>query len=153
MVKDKKSWREVIISLTYGFLIILWLYAALSKLADFAQFKREMGKQVFPEIISQVLIYIIPGFELLTVLLLMISRTFMLGLYASLSLLSVFTVYIGMGVTHLFPKVPCSCGGILGKMGWTSHLFFNLFFLALTITTILIQKKGGQAIQSESNKN
>src|SRR5690606_12191987 len=34
--------------------------------------------------------------------------------------------------------IPCSCGGVLEKMGWTEHLVFNISFIVLAFVGILL---------------
>lgn len=49
-----------------------------------------------------------------------------------------FTAYIVI-ILHFSYFVPCSCGGILEKLGWTEHLIFNVVFVLLAIVAILLQ--------------
>ncbi len=44
-----------------------------------------------------------------------------------------FTVYIGLVLTGLFGRVPCSCGGVLSSLGWEAHFLFNVCILALAV--------------------
>ena len=56
----------------------------------------------------------------------------------ALILMMLFTGYAGLVLAHYFGQVPCSCGGVLKNMGWTTHFVFNLFFLLLTAMGIYI---------------
>jgi hypothetical protein len=47
-----------------------------------------------------------------------------------------FTTYIII-ITRFSPYVPCSCGGVLQKLGWTEHLVFNIVFVVLAATGII----------------
>jgi len=67
-----------------------------------------------------------------------IKRTRVAGLVFSFWMLLVFTVYIAVAMSKWFGKVPCSCGGILSKMSWGTHLSFNILFLLLTVLGIYI---------------
>lgn len=129
-------------------LILLWVYAAASKLMDWDHFKWEMRNQVLPVPLKEALIYVLPLIELITAGLLIYEKTFAAGIWSSLILLTLFTGYIGLVLGHTFRHIPCSCGGILQHMGWTEHLVFNLFFAALTIATILIFRRGGKVTAS-----
>ena len=122
-------------------LVLLWVYAAISKLIDFDHFKHEMHIQMLFPIVQILLIYFLPITELITALLLVFEETHLKGLYTSLVLMTLFTGYIILVLMHVFRHVPCSCGGILEHMSWFVHLFFNLFFLALILTTIFIFKR------------
>lgn len=111
--------------------ICLWIYAAVSKLADFETFQRQMSKQVFGFGFENLLTWMLPTIELFAVALLIFSNTRFLGFLLSFSLMAVFTAYIILVISGFFPRIPCTCGGILGNMGWHQHLYFNLFFLLL----------------------
>src|SRR5690606_23761035 len=50
--------------------------------------------------------------------------------------MTAFTVYIYL-ILNYSPFVPCSCGGILEKMGWTEHLWFNIIITLLAIVITL----------------
>ena len=118
-------------------LILLWVYAAASKLLDYETSRSQMVSQVFPVWISHILVWAVPVVELATAGLLLISQTRRAGLYASMFLLSAFTFYIALILTGLFGPIPCSCGGVLEQLTWSQHLLFNLLFLALTLVAIV----------------
>jgi len=122
-------------------LILLWTYAAVSKLAQFDHFKDQMSIQAFGRSAGLYLIYILPATELITVALLSFPLLRITGLYISISLLIVFTIYILLILLYFFPVVPCSCGGILEKLGWTPHLIFNLAFIAINIYALITLKR------------
>ena len=115
---------------------VLFLYAAYSKLSDYEQSKTAMLKQVFPRSISLMLTWAIPATELTLAGLLCIPQTRLKGLYASLFLLIIFTIYIAITMNGAFGKIPCSCGGILQKMNYKTHILFNISFIILAITGI-----------------
>ncbi|WP_421943334.1 MauE/DoxX family redox-associated membrane protein [Pedobacter sp.] len=120
-------------------LILLWIYAALQKLSDFEEFRRSMYNQVFPSWFVFALLFMLPASELVAAGLLFFERTRQSGILLSAGLLSAFTVYIALILLHYFPRVPCSCGGVLSILGWREHLAFNLAFLALSVSAMLIQ--------------
>jgi len=35
--------------------------------------------------------------------------------------------------------MPCGCGGVIEKMSWIQHLWFNLIFLALSIFALRLK--------------
>lgn len=121
--------------------ILLWVYTAGSKLVNFATYKLEMEHQVFSLFFSHLLIILIPAAELFTALLLLFSKTNKLGLIFSLLLIFSFTVYIALILVNYFPKIPCSCGGVIGTLGWKAHLVLNLIFLAAAILALFNKPK------------
>jgi putative oxidoreductase len=132
-----KYFRE----LTVFLLVLLWVYAAASKLIEFPHFKHEMHNQVFFPFIQELLIYLLPPVELVVAVMLSYSKTEKLGLYVSALMLMLFTGYIALAKLHFFRRIPCSCGGILEHMGWTAHLIFNMFFLALIMVAVFGTKE------------
>jgi len=126
-------------------LIILWVYAAISKLADFPRFQREMNNQRLWPAVKVFLTYCLPPIEIATAVLLTFSPSLLKGLYTSLILLTLFTGYIALALLNFFKHVPCPCGGILTNMSWMTHLIFNILLIILTIYPILIIKRKEQA--------
>jgi putative oxidoreductase len=119
-------------------IVLMWCYAALSKIIDYDKARSEMLAQVFPIWISEILLWAVPAAELLTAALIVYSGTRIAGLRISLGLLTCFTLYIGLVVTGIFGRIPCSCGGIMEGMTWGQHMAFNLFFIATTISALYL---------------
>ena len=128
-----------------GLIALLWFYAAINKLLDFQSFIQAMHKQPLIRSLQVLLIYGLPPAEMLTGILLIVRKTILSGLCISAILLVVFTVYTGLILLRFFHRVPCACGGLIGHMGWSFHLWFNIAFLALTLISIMIgkRKEGG----------
>lgn len=124
-------------------LILLFTYAAASKLGDLEKFRGQLYLQPFPQKFADLLLYLLPGAELFVVVLLLSDRFRAAGLIASLVLLAAFTVYISMGLLHVWKRVPCSCGGILEHMGWGAHLAFNWAFMIINIAGIRLHREPG----------
>lgn len=147
MIKTEKPTAGLIVTVITAALIFLWVYAAVSKLINYEQSRSQMLNQVFPVAIAKSLVWAVPFTELLISVLLSFLKTRLYGLYGSLILLISFTLYIGLVMNRVFDRIPCSCGGILNKMSWEQHLIFNIVFMILTITAILLSvhlKKGGR---------
>jgi hypothetical protein len=130
--------KKVIIEIISVLLILLFVYAAVSKLLDYSTFKVQLGKSPFISSFSSLISWMLPTIEIIVGILLSMERTRALGLFASLFLLSMFTSYIYI-ILHYSYYIPCSCGGILEKMGWSTHFWFNLSFIAITITGLFLE--------------
>lgn len=117
--------------------ILLFSYAALSKLWDFNLFKIQLGQSPLLTAFAGWVAWGIPIIELLTALLLAIPKYRLVALYAALGLMSLFTLYI-IAILKFSDFVPCSCGGIFERMGWQEHLIFNVVFVILAILGILM---------------
>lgn len=118
-------------------LIVLFIYAATSKLWDFGQFKVQLGQSPVLTAYADGLAWMVPGVEYLLALLLLFNGTRLAAFYSSLALMVMFTTYILL-VLNFSDYIPCSCGGVLEDLGWTEHIVFNLFFVALAIIGIIL---------------
>lgn len=119
-------------------LIILWIYAAGSKLLEYNSFKHQLTLQHFPGSTESTMSWLLPAIEILAATLLTIPRTIHYGLYLSAILMTIFTLYIAFILTGINNKAPCSCGGVLSMLSWKSHLVFNLTFLSINAWTIQV---------------
>jgi hypothetical protein len=123
-------------------LIFLFTYAGVNKLADHGLFQSQLS--VFPFIYSfaALLSWLIPVSELLIVLLLLFQRSRLYAFIASFALLAAFTIFLIILVASGI-SLPCSCGGVIAKLSWKQHIVFNLFFIALSMLGIFLQKRSG----------
>jgi hypothetical protein len=124
-------------------LIFLFAYTAVSKLLNLEVFKQTMMVAHIPTGLAGVVSVFVPVSELVLVLLLSANQTKRSGLYGSLIIMLVFTLYIIYMKTWL-PKLPCSCGGIIQKLTWNQHLLLNLVLTVLTGYAIVSDKKSGK---------
>ena len=121
-MKTKKTGITTFISI---FFILLFCYAAISKIMDFEKFQIQMTESTLLSTFAGFLPYIIVISEFIIAGLLCYRITQNAGLLASFILMLFFTGYIAhMLLTS--ENLPCSCGGILEKMSWTQHLYFNI---------------------------
>ncbi|MDR3716762.1 MAG: hypothetical protein P4L51_28475 [Puia sp.] len=118
-------------------LVFLFIYAALSKLWVFGTFELQLSRSPYITRYAGTVAWALPTGEILVCLALIYPPTRLLGLSGALTLMSLFSLYIYI-MLHYSYYTPCSCGGVLSLMGWTTHLYFNLFFVALCITGIVI---------------
>lgn len=124
--------RTTLIDIIVTLIVCMYLYASSSKYFDFPAFQRAMHNQPFPDWFSTFLTLFIPPAEIIVIVLLIFQKSRKTGFLASTVLMGLFTIYIAAILLHLFPRVPCSCGGIIRLLTWNQHLLFNLFFLALS---------------------
>lgn len=130
--------KEVLLNMISALLILLFLYAATNKLLDYQKFKVQIGQSPILTDYAGFVAWFIPGIEIFIVLALVFDKTKLIGLYASFSLMTMFTAYIVV-ILNFAERVPCSCGGILDKLGWTEHLIFNIAFVLLALIALIIQ--------------
>jgi|HubBroStandDraft_3_1064219.scaffolds.fasta_scaffold176416_1 putative oxidoreductase len=117
-------------------LILLFVYTGCSKLFDLESFTHTLYNQPIPRPLVPLLVLILPALEIATAACLLFDRTRLIGLYSGLALLTVFTLYIGAILVHLFTKVPCSCGGIFRRLSWGQHFWLNLALLILAAAAL-----------------
>lgn len=134
------SKKQVRIECIAALLIVLFLYASLSKFLDFTTFIGEINNQPLPNSWTPFLAWFIPCSEIAIALALLFDYTRMLGFYASLVVMVIFTLYTMVILFHFFSYIPCSCGGVIKKLTWRQHLAFNLFFVALSFYGIILQR-------------
>jgi len=113
------------------------VYAAVSKLADFAGFRADMYNQPLPAFAKHILIWAVPATELIIAALLISNTARLAGLYASFALMVAFTFYTVVILLHFFDYIPCSCGGIIKNLSWPQHLVLNGFFVLMALIGII----------------
>lgn len=133
--------RKIIIEIISSLLILLFLYASVSKWLAFKSFIGDMNNQPFPNWMTPWLVWSIPSLEVIIAILLIFDRTRLAGLYASLVLMGAFTVYTAAVLLHAFRYIPCSCGGVIRRLTWPQHLVFNLFFVGISMAGIILLKR------------
>jgi len=131
--------------------IILFVYSAISKLIDFENFQVQIAQSPLLSAFANPIAYGVIIGELLIAILLSISKTKKIGLYLFLGFMIAFTVYIYL-ILNYSPFVPCSCGGVLEKMGWNEHLWFNLFF-SISAMYVIINDSENTNHKSKSYEN
>lgn len=146
-MKSKKIAIEIICFL----FILLFTYAALTKLMDYQKFVVQIGQSPLLTNYAKVLAWAVPLLELIIAGMLAVRRFRMIGLYASFTLMVMFTSYI-VAILQLDKNIPCSCGGVLESLGWTEHLIFNSAFVVLGITGVLLYTREKDPGNNEKTK-
>jgi len=122
--------KSLLIELISAFLILLFIYTALTKFYNLPTFRYVLGKSDLLSPFAGFLSVVIPVTELLISAFLFKQNTRLTGLYASFGLMSIFTLYVGFML--LFKAhLPCTCGGIINHLPWTAHFIVNI-----AVTTI-----------------
>lgn len=129
-----------ILDVICGLLILLFMYAGVSKLMEYGTFKLQLSKSPFITQFADTISWALPAGEVIICSLLAFEKTRLLGLYASLFLMTLFTAYIYTMLNYSY-YIPCSCGGILSQMGWSTHFWFNIGFTLLTIAGIYLKSR------------
>jgi putative oxidoreductase len=144
-----ESKAERFLKISASIIALLWFYAAVSKLMNFEHFKEAIQKQPLWPAMKAVVTYGLLPFEILLGIMLITEKRVMRGLYLSAASFLLFFGYTALILSKVFGGVPCACGGLIERMGWTFHLWFNLGFFALTLITIIIHKKERSRVTSK----
>lgn len=116
---------------------LLFLYSAADKLYDYEKFRIQLGQSPMLTNFADEVAWLVPFIEILISLALVIPRTILIGLYASFSLMVMFTAYV-IVIMNYSEYIPCSCNGILEGASWGQHLAFNIAFVLLAIGGIVL---------------
>lgn len=131
-----KTASEVIVIL----LIVLFLGTAADKWMDHETFRDGLRKSPFLISYAGLLSHAVPLAEFATVVMLLFKRTVLWGLYSAVFLMSAFTSYI-YALMHYSYYVPCKCHAALESLTWEQHLLFNLIFLGLAVTGVILKSR------------
>lgn len=135
-----KYFKKIIPFAVSIFFVILFCYAAISKILDFEKFQDQISASPLLNGFSQFLPYTIIIVEVIIAGLLCYRKTRTIGLIGSLVLMLIFTGYITL-LLSTSKNLPCSCGGILEKMSWSQHLYFNMGCVILSLIALGLNLK------------
>ncbi|MEP1487440.1 MAG: MauE/DoxX family redox-associated membrane protein [Algibacter sp.] len=135
----KSKTKLILLEIISLLLVVLFVYAAANKMMDYTRFKVQLEQSPILRDLAYLVAWSIPALEIIIVFLLVIPKYRLLGLYASFFLMVLFTTYLIIILNFFESKdIPCSCGGILNKLGWKTHIYFNLFFIIISAIGITI---------------
>ncbi|WP_394368345.1 DoxX family protein, partial [Faecalibacter rhinopitheci] len=132
----RSNFKHITITIISYLFILLFVYAAISKIMDFETFQVQLGQSPILSAYAGVIAYGVIATELIIAGLFIFKRTRLVAYYGGYMLMVAFTVYIYL-ILNFSDYIPCSCGGILEKMGWTEHLVFNVVFVVFAVVGIL----------------
>lgn len=136
-----KTLKSRFVEYTSYFFILLFCYASISKIMDFENFQVQVAQSPLLSAYAIRATYGVLIFELVVCFLLIFDRSRFAGLIGAYALMVLFTLYIYL-ILHFSDYVPCSCGGILEKMDWNTHLIFNLIcVIAVAIALLMIAER------------
>lgn len=136
-VTHKAMYRQLAIEIICFLFIVLLVYAGSVKLLDLETFQIQIGQSPVLSQVAGFTALFIPVTELVIAFLLLIPKFRIYGLLASFGLMVMFTAYI-IYILQFSENIPCSCGGVLQRLGWTEHLIFNLAFIGLSVAGLYL---------------
>lgn len=157
-MKLSTSTKSILVNSICLMYVLLFVYAAVSKLLDFENFQVQLGQSPLLSAYASYVAWIVPAAEIIIALLLLSSKFKYEGLILAYSLMILFTTYIII-ILNFSPFVPCSCGGVLSKLGWTEHLIFNIVFAVIAVVGVILHHSNfeispsKQSVQNIRNKS
>lgn len=142
--------RAIIIEIIAFLFVLLFLYAAMNKLMDYQKFTVQIGQSPLLTGFGGSIPWMVISIEVLISVLLIVPRFRLIGFFAAFSLMTMFTTYI-WAILNFGKNIPCSCGGILEKLGWQEHLVFNSVFVVLGIVGIVLLAQETKAVKTTTN--
>lgn len=131
--------RTTIIEIISLLTLSLFLYAGIAKVMDYTLFREQLAESPVLQPFAGFIAVALPIVEFGLVVLLIVPRWRLKGLYASVGILSVFIIYI-IVMMLTSDHLPCSCGGLLEQLSWKGHIFFNGGFILLDAIAIRLEK-------------
>ena len=120
-----------------AFLVLLFIYAAASKLIDYDLFRFQIGRSPYLAGYATPVSIMIPLSEIIVVVMLITDKWRIAGHYGSFLLMLLFTGYVYI-ILHYADHIPCSCGGLISAMSWDQHFVFNIVVTILTMAAIIL---------------
>jgi uncharacterized membrane protein YphA (DoxX/SURF4 family) len=132
-----KTKQRAIVEIICFLFILLFVYAAVSKLLDYQSFRVELGKSPLLTKIADWIAWFIPVIEIVISIMLAIRNLRLIGLYMAFSLMTLFTTYL-IAILQFSFFVPCTCGGVLQALDWDTHIVFNCVFIIFAMTGVYL---------------
>lgn len=131
--------QHLINTIRYAF-VLLFTYAAVSKILDFENVQVQLGQSPLLNDYTKPLAYMVVWAELAVAGLLCYPKTQQLGLALCFWMMFLFCGYV-LWLLVRNSALPCSCGGLLQLMSWPQHLAFNLVFMLLAAMAWQMNRK------------
>ncbi|MNH99109.1 hypothetical protein D3C81_1288580 [compost metagenome] len=124
-------------------MILFWVYVGIEKLWQLGAFHIALQQQPIISILAPILFWLLPLLEISIGALLGLParRLQHSGWIASTIMITLFSIYIALGVLDVYDKKPCMCTSFLSHISWTAHLIFNLVILGLSLAGQILNRK------------
>jgi len=132
--------------------VILFLYTGISKLMDYSVFREQIALSPLLAPVSNWVAILLPATEIIISVVLFIPRSRLIGLYASLILMVLFTGYV-IYILNFNEHLPCTCGGVLEALSWKQHLILNGLLIALAFTGVLLGRRSQHGYIRHRSRN
>jgi len=143
--------RDNINSAIAAILILVFSYAAISKMINLNLFNAQLKTHPYLQSYAGYLKWLIPVAELTISVFLIFPKTRLKAITASASLLVLFTIYLGVMILTQ-SNLPCSCGGIINKLSWRGHILLNFALIGISVIGITTRGPRWRSIKPKKLK-
>src|SRR5215216_4908600 len=109
--------RSIVVEIICLLFILLFVYAAVSKLMDVEDFAGQIGQSPLLSPYMWIIAWAIPLIEIIVAVAISLPAFRLYGLFGAFGLMVMFTAYI-ISILQFSADIPCSCGGVLQSLGW-----------------------------------
>jgi thiol-disulfide isomerase/thioredoxin len=138
--------KDLLVDIISYFFILLFLYTGVTKLMEIHLFKEQLLSSPLLGSMAGIITWALPIGELLLVITLFIPAYRLRALYATLILMTFFTVYVTI-ILFMDNQLSCSCGGIIEELSPKQHVLFNGVCVVLSAIAIAICKRSKPSVQ------
>ena len=128
--------RTLLVDIIAYFFILLFLYTGIEKLIDIHSFRDQLTGSPLLGSLAGTIAWTLPITEILLAIVLFIPGWQLKGLYASLALMAIFTIYL-VTILAIDDHISCSCGGIIENLSPRQHVWFNAAAIILAALAIV----------------
>lgn len=132
--------RKAILEIIIALMVLLFAYTSVSKIVEHDTFQFQLSRAPYIGLMAEFVSLALPLLEIAVVVLLVWKKTRLIGLWASLLMMLLFTGYVGLMLLSGL-HLPCTCGGVIQKLSWPQHLVFNMVFTIVAIAGIVLTKR------------
>lgn len=122
------------------FFILLFVYTGIAKLMEVYLFKEQIISSPFLGSLAGFVTWALPIGELLLAIALFIPVSRLPALYATLVLMTLFTIYV-IVLLFMDGHLSCSCGGIIEELSPRQHVLFNSACVILCTMAIAVHRR------------
>lgn len=131
--------KAILVDIITYFFIVLFLYTGAAKLAEIHLVKEQLlsAPLLGSPTLAGVITWALPIGEILLAIALFIPKLRLKALYATLALMTIFTIYVVV-ILLMDNQLSCSCGGIIEELSPKQHVLFNAACVILSAMAIAI---------------
>jgi hypothetical protein len=141
----KSGKKNIIIEIICAVFILLWTYSGLTKYIEHEKFITALKASSAIAASAGIISWIIPSIELLAAFFLLFPAFRGIGMQLTSIMIISFTLYVGYMLLFI-SDLPCSCGGVIEKMSWKTHLWFNTGLSGLSLWGIQLLRNNKDLI-------